>query len=110
MPRRVSVPGKEVVLVITPEGLFNAVKDFDPATRDIIYTDVATGRIVKRKAITFTVTKASGIQSLQPSSPDARQRDAWYTLDGRRLTGQPTAKGLYIHRPATGQTRITLVQ
>ena len=47
--------------------------------------------------ITFTVTKASGIQSLQPSSPGARQRDAWYTLDGRRLTGQPTAKGLYIH-------------
>ena len=60
--------------------------------------------------ITFTVTKASGIQSLQPSSSGARQRDAWYTLDGRRLTGQPTAKGLYIHRPATGQTRITLVQ
>ena len=47
--------------------------------------------------ITFTVTKASGIQSLQPSSPSARQRDVWYTLDGRRLTGQPTAKGLYIH-------------
>jgi hypothetical protein len=23
--------------------------------------------------------------------------DAWYTLDGRRLDGQPTAKGLYIH-------------
>ena len=21
----------------------------------------------------------------------------WYTLDGRRLDGQPTAKGLYIH-------------
>jgi hypothetical protein len=23
--------------------------------------------------------------------------DAWYTLDGRRLTGKPTAKGLYIN-------------
>ena len=23
--------------------------------------------------------------------------EAWYTLDGRRLDGQPTAKGLYIH-------------
>ena len=59
---------------------------------------------------TFTVTSPSAIQSLQASSPEARQRDAWYTLDGRRLTGQPTAKGLYIHRPATGQARVTLVQ
>jgi len=23
--------------------------------------------------------------------------DAWYTLDGRHLTGKPTAKGLYIN-------------
>jgi hypothetical protein len=24
--------------------------------------------------------------------------DSWYTLDGRRLSGKPTAKGLYIHK------------
>ena len=24
--------------------------------------------------------------------------DAWFTLDGRRLNAQPTAKGLYIHK------------
>ena len=24
--------------------------------------------------------------------------DAWYTLDGRRLSGQPTAKGIYIYK------------
>ena len=23
--------------------------------------------------------------------------DEWYTLDGRKLDGQPTAKGLYVH-------------
>ena len=63
VPRRVSVPGKEVVLVITPEGLFNAVKDFDPATRDIIYTDVATGRIVKREPTTFYLDGQRNIKS-----------------------------------------------
>ena len=25
------------------------------------------------------------------------EADAWYTLDGRRLSGKPTQKGLYIH-------------
>lgn len=63
VPRRVSVPGKEVVLVITPEGLVNAVKDFDPATRDIIYTDVATGRIVKREPTTFYFDGQRNIKS-----------------------------------------------
>lgn len=24
-------------------------------------------------------------------------RNAWYTLDGRKLDGKPTAKGIYIH-------------
>ena len=33
----------------------------------------------------------------------------WYTLDGRRLTGEPATKGLYIRRSATGQSRVTLV-
>lgn len=37
----------------------------------------------------------SGISTInrEPLTTDA----AWYTLDGRRLTGQPTAKGIYIH-------------
>ncbi len=109
MPRRVSVPGKEVVLVITPEGLFNAVKDFDPATRDIIYTDVATGRIVKRKPTTFYFDGQRNIKS-ETYFHGEQAFDVTLLADGRRLTGQPTAKGLYIHRPATGQTRITLVQ
>jgi hypothetical protein len=25
------------------------------------------------------------------------EKGEWYTLDGRRLTGKPTMKGMYIH-------------
>ena len=24
-------------------------------------------------------------------------RDAWYTIDGQKLSGKPTQKGIYIH-------------
>ena len=44
----------------------------------------------------------------EPVSPEANQistlsrlgakADAWYDLNGRRLSGKPTAKGLYIHK------------
>jgi hypothetical protein len=33
------------------------------------------------------------------SIPDSQfSTDGWFTLDGRRLDGQPTRKGLYIHQ------------
>ena len=33
----------------------------------------------------------------QPLQKEGSQADAWYTLDGRKLNGKPTMKGLYIH-------------
>ena len=33
----------------------------------------------------------------QPLQKEGSQADAWYTLDGRKLNGKPTTKGLYIH-------------
>ena len=41
--------------------------------------------------------EATGIISVHDSGFTVNGSDAWYTLDGRRLDGQPTAKGLYIH-------------
>jgi len=41
----------------------------------------------------FLTTSGIDIINREPLTTDA----AWYTLDGRRLTGQPTAKGIYIH-------------
>jgi len=40
---------------------------------------------------------ASGIVSVSKEAGSEGVADAWYTLDGRRLSGKPTAKGLYIY-------------
>ena len=41
----------------------------------------------------FTVT-ATGIDAITTNTDD----DAWYTLEGKMLKGQPTKKGVYIHK------------
>lgn len=42
---------------------------------------------------------ATGIQTLPLTSPlaGAGNGGAWYTLDGRKLEGQPTQKGVYVN-------------
>ena len=42
---------------------------------------------------------AMGIGSLSPDPSPSRERSAgaWYSPDGRKLQGKPTAKGMYIH-------------
>jgi hypothetical protein len=30
-------------------------------------------------------------------SPEGESKEAWYDLNGRKLNGKPTKKGLYIH-------------
>ena len=47
--------------------------------------------------LNFGDDEATGIISVHDSGFTVNGSDAWYTLDGRRLDGQPTAKGLYIH-------------
>jgi hypothetical protein len=37
----------------------------------------------------------SGIEKM--SDGRSKMEDVWYTLDGRRLTGKPTTKGIYIN-------------
>ena len=54
----------------------------------------------------FTYKKPSGIATgIENVQRDAvkGQRDEWYTLDGRKLSGEPTKKGVYIQN---GQKRI----
>ena len=54
----------------------------------------------------FTYKKPSGIATgIENVQRDAvkGQRDEWYTLDGRKLSGEPTKKGIYIQN---GQKRI----
>jgi hypothetical protein len=47
--------------------------------------------------ITFTANpkETNGIEKVQ-SSMVSGQSESWYTIDGRRLNGKPTKKGIYI--------------
>ena len=45
----------------------------------------------------ITVAGTTGIEMLNEDC-GVWNDDSWYTLDGRRLSGKPTAKGLYIHK------------
>ena len=58
--------------------------------------DVEDG--VRAFVLNFGDDEATGIISIHNSQCTIHnEAGAWYTLDGRRLDGQPTAKGLYIH-------------
>ena len=52
---------------------------------------------VRAFVLNFGDDEANGILSVSAESSREALPAAWYTLDGRRLDGQPTAKGLYIH-------------
>ena len=67
-----------------PEGLYWDTSEFLKKEGKLKVTDVPTD-----------------IRSLTPSSPGLSQgegSDYWYSLDGRKLNGEPKAKGIYIHK------------
>lgn len=58
--------------------------------------DNQTGRALAALYELHNFVGSTSIETVQRSSFNV-QRDSWYTLDGRRLIGQPSQKGLYIH-------------
>ncbi len=48
-----------------------------------------------RLSIRWNEEEVTGIESLTPTLSEGE--GAWYTLDGRKLNGKPTAKGIYIY-------------
>ena len=56
---------------------------------------VSAARSLTSFSIDFGDDEATGIISTTNYTNDTNS-DAWFTLDGRRLSGKPTAKGLYI--------------
>ena len=52
---------------------------------------------VRAFALNFGDGEASAIVSLSADSKDFKDNAAWYTLDGRRLDGVPTQRGIYIN-------------
>lgn len=52
------------------------------------------GKINAKKGLDY-IQQASGIVEIEDVR--GKMSDVWYTLDGRRLNGQPNAKGIYIN-------------
>ena len=74
------------------------------------FHDLATANVPARKAFlaineqsgarqfTMVFDDATGIHSMDNEQLIMdNEAGAWYSLDGRRLSGKPTQKGLYIH-------------
>ncbi len=53
---------------------------------------LANPMVVERNSVDIT----TGIENGQRNSVKG-QRDEWYTIDGQKLSGKPTQKGIYIH-------------
>ena len=53
---------------------------------------LANPMVVERNSVGIT----TGIENGQRNSVKG-QRDEWYTIDGQKLSGKPTQKGIYIH-------------
>ena len=68
--RRRSMPaGGEVVLVETEDGSFcYAVKSFDESTHEYVYTDMETGRVVKRLSTVFYSDAPKGQKTISSES------------------------------------------
>ena len=60
-------------------------------------TSSSNAQQIRAFNLNFGDDEATGIISVHDSGFTVNASAAWYTLDGRRLDGQPTAKGLYIH-------------
>ena len=73
------------------------------------FHELATTNVPARKAFlpindpsgarefTMVFEETTGIMCPAENAEKAESADAWYTLDGRRLNGKPTAKGLYVN-------------
>ena len=60
--------------------------------------EMGDGSNVKAFVLNFEGEVTTGVEEIVNSkSSDSKSHGGWFTLDGRRLDGKPTAKGLYIH-------------
>jgi hypothetical protein len=46
----------------------------------------------------LTIGETTGISDIKHETLNIKSDDAWYTLDGRRLNGAPTQKGIYVNK------------
>lgn len=83
--------------VLTKEGTITEGK-FYLDNPNYSATAYPAGSAGSRSVLRFVVGNSTGIVDVEKSedSRTASGNDAWYLLDGRRLSGKPTEQGLYI--------------
>ena len=83
-----------------------AHEDPNDETSDMIYPSIGAFRAyfhlddknaARRFVLNFGDDETTGIVDIQSSTFNVQSNNAWYSVDGRRLTSKPTKKGIYIH-------------
>lgn len=69
------------------------------AFRALFTVDLSTADKVSAFVLNFIESEvgATGISLTPINSPNGEDSDYWYTLDGRRLSGKPTQRGVYVN-------------
>jgi len=62
---------------------------------DLTAGDIETNADIRSFVLNFG-GESTGIRHIIVSSDQSDSRDNWYTIDGRRLNGMPTQRGIYI--------------
>jgi len=71
-----------------------------PANRGFLLIESSTAEIAGASLMIVDDEDVTAISTDKVAAPKAGQAQ-WYTLDGRKLTGKPAAKGLYIYNGRT---------
>ena len=74
-------------------GFFPYNAQYMPARKAYL---LVNGGAAQARGLTMTFDETTGISSTT-NYTNYTNDNAWYTLDGRKLDGKPTTKGLYIH-------------
>ena len=61
------------------------------------YINAHAGAKVRAFALSFDGEEATGILEVSANSNEVKD-DVWYSLDGVRLSGKPTQRGMYINK------------
>ena len=85
----------EIYLLYKGEFVLNAAGTLAAGKVYLPYTDPGDFHAPTR--LSFIRKMSTGIDYIQISPPNPQLPSVWYTLDGRRLCGKPTKKGIYLH-------------
>ena len=64
---------------------------------DVVLSIGGVGYDIPNRTSSLTITGTTGIESVESNqTAEGLETGNWYTLDGRRLSGKPTKRGIYI--------------